>query len=176
MITKFNIWTDGACSPNPGKGGFCFYLEAVDEQGNIVNRALASDYDKNSTNNIMELSAIWKALQFVEILQESRKDVDANYKITVTSDSQYCINAFNKGWLVNWKKNNFTRKGEPLANKEIWKDVYHLVYEKFKNKIGFIWVRGHQSNECNNLCDTYAVKARIEEQPFYLVNNQIPKF
>lgn len=135
------IYTDGACSGNPGPGGW----------GSILmykgNKKEISGGNPNTTNNIMEITAVIEALKLLKF--------PCNVK--VYSDSAYVVNAFNQGWIYNWKKNNWkTASKEPVKNQELWEELYSLVQ---KHKVEFIKVKGHSDNEYNNRCDFLATSA-----------------
>ena len=135
------IYTDGACSGNPGPGGWGAILMCNGIQKEI------SGAQKNTTNNIMEITAVLEALKLLK--------VECNVKIY--SDSAYVVNAFNKGWIYNWKKNNWKTAGKtPVKNQELWEELYNLTK---KHKVEFIKVKGHSDNEYNNRCDFLATSA-----------------
>lgn len=135
------IYTDGACSGNPGPGGWGAILMCDGKQKEI------SGSNKDTTNNIMEITAVLEALKLLK--------VECNVKIY--SDSAYVVNAFNQGWIYNWRKNNWkTASKDPVKNRELWEELYALTQ---KHKCEFIKVKGHSDNEFNNRCDTLAVSA-----------------
>ena len=135
------IYTDGACSGNPGPGGWGAILMYNETKKEI------SGAEKNTTNNIMEITAVLRALK---LLKEQ-----CNVKIY--SDSAYVVNAFKQGWIYNWRKNNWkTANKEPVKNKELWEELYELVQN---HEVEFIKVKGHSDNEFNNRCDFLATSA-----------------
>ena len=135
------IYTDGACSGNPGPGGWGTILIYKDIKKEISGGA------KNTTNNIMEMTAVIEGLK---LLKEP-----CNVKIY--SDSAYVVNAFNEKWIDGWIKENWQNsKKEPVKNKELWLELIDLI--KIHN-IEFIKVKGHSDNELNNRCDELARKA-----------------
>ena len=135
------IYTDGACSGNPGPGGWGAILMYNETKKEI------SGAEKNTTNNIMEITAVLRALK---LLKEK-----CNVKIY--SDSAYVVNAFKQGWIYNWRKNNWkTANKEPVKNKELWEELYELVQN---HEVEFIKVKGHSDNEYNNRCDFLATSA-----------------
>lgn len=143
---KILIYTDGACSGNPGPGGWGAILMYKEHKKEI------SGGNKNTTNNIMEITAVLEALK--KLKDSCTEDVE------VYSDSAYVVNAFNNGWIYNWQKNNWkTASKEPVKNKELWEELYKLV-KKFNVK--FIKVKGHSDNEFNNRCDELA-RSEIEK-------------
>ena len=131
------IYTDGACSGNPGTGGLGIVMKYKEQR-----KELAYGF-KLTTNNRMELIAVIVAL---ESLKKENSDV------IVYSDSKYVIDAINLGWVYNWVKKDFKDK----ANADLWKRF--LVVHK-KHHIKFMWVKGHASNKENNRCDELAVAA-----------------
>ena len=137
-MEKVIIYTDGACSGNPGPGGWGSILMYKENKKEI------SGGSKDTTNNIMELIAVIEGLKMLKFPCE----------VEVYSDSAYVVNAFNQGWIYNWIKNNWmTSAKEPVKNKEIWKELYDLTK---KHKVKFIKVKGHSDNEFNNRCDEMA--------------------
>ena len=132
------IYTDGACSGNPGPGGWGAVLMFKDYKKEI------SGGDKNTTNNIMELTAVVEALRLVKY----------PCKIKLYSDSAYVTNGFLQGWIYNWIKKNWkTADGKPVKNKELWEELYSFTKI---HEIEFIKVKGHSDNEYNNRCDELA--------------------
>ncbi len=131
----------GHAHGNPGPGGWgtiLFYKE---------NRKEISGGEKNTTNNIMELTAVIEGLKLLKFECE----------VEIYSDSAYVVNAFNQGWIYNWKKNNWkTASKEPVKNKELWEMLANLTN---KHKVKFIKVKGHADNENNNRCDFLAREA-----------------
>jgi ribonuclease HI len=132
------IYTDGSSRGNPGPGGYGVVLIS----GNL-RKELSQGY-KLTTNNRMELMAVIAGLKAL------KKD-DLN--VTVYSDSQYVVNAVEKGWLKNWIATNF--KGGK-KNRDLWM-AYHELSQK--HKIKFVWVKGHADNPWNNRCDELATEA-----------------
>ncbi len=140
-MKEVTIYTDGACSGNPGPGGWGAVLIYNENKKEI------SGANKETTNNIMEITAVLEAMK---LLKE-----ECNVKIY--SDSAYVVNAFNQGWIYNWMKNNWkTANKEPVKNKELWEELYSLIQ---KHKVEFIKVKGHSDNELNNRCDFLATSA-----------------
>ena len=140
-MKEVTIYTDGACSGNPGPGGWGAILMYNDIKKEI------SGASKETTNNIMEITAV---LEAIKLLKEE-------CKVKVYSDSAYVVNAFNQGWIENWQKNNWKTSGkDPVKNKELWEELYNLVK---KHKIEFVKVKGHSDNEFNNRCDYLATSA-----------------
>ena len=140
-MKKVIIYTDGACSGNPGPGGW----GAVLIYGK--NKKEISGASKDTTNNIMEITAVIEAFKFLK----------EECEVHVYSDSAYVVNAFNQGWIYNWQKNNWkTASKEPVKNRELCEELYSLVK---KHKVNFNKVKGHSDNELNNRCDFLATSA-----------------
>lgn len=137
-MKKVDIYTDGACSGNPGVGGWGVILIY-----NGVEKEL-SGYYKETTNNRMEL---FSALQG---LRELKYPCEVN----LYSDSAYLVDAFNKKWLESWKNNRWrTASKDEVKNQDLWKA---LLTETARHTVTFIKVKGHSDNEYNNRCDRLA--------------------
>ncbi|MBE5754294.1 MAG: ribonuclease HI [Clostridiales bacterium] len=133
------IYTDGACSGNPGVGGYCAIL--------IYNgvEKVVSAAEKETTNNRMELLAVIKGL---ECLKES-------CNVVLYSDSQYVVDAFNQKWIESWIANGWRTAGKKeVKNIDLWKTLVELTKT---HNVTFIKVKGHADNEYNNRCDQIAV-------------------
>lgn len=140
-MEKVIIYTDGACSGNPGPGGWGAILMYKDTKKEI------SGGKKDTTNNVMELTAALEGLKMLKFPCE----------VDLYSDSAYLVNGFSQGWIYNWQKNNWqTSNKEPVKNKEIWQEIYNLTQ---MHKVKFIKVKGHADNEFNNRCDEMAREA-----------------
>ena len=138
---KYTIYTDGACSGNPGPGGWgAVIFDNENKQKNISGR------EENTTNNRMELSAAIMALQ----------EVNTNSEITIYTDSTYVKNGITE-WVLKWKENGWKNSNkEPVKNKDLWKKLDTLCKQ---NIVNWKWVKGHASNKYNNLADELATKA-----------------
>ena len=138
-LKSVDIYTDGACSGNPGMGGWAAILiyKGVEK--------IISGFDKSTTNNRMELFSVIQALRHLK----------ERCSVTLYTDSAYVADAFNKNWLDAWQKNNWktASKGE-VKNQDLWSA---LIFEKNKHILNFVKVRGHSDNELNNRCDRLAV-------------------
>ncbi|MBO4594716.1 MAG: ribonuclease HI [Clostridia bacterium] len=133
------IYTDGACSGNPGAGGYCAILVFGGTE------KIVKGYEPDTTNNRMELVA---AIEGISSLKES-------CRIKLYSDSSYLINAFNNGWVFDWKENGWKTAGKAeVKNIDLWEKLLSLYG---KHKISFIKVKGHADNDYNNRCDKIAV-------------------
>ncbi|MCD8323151.1 MAG: ribonuclease HI [Oscillospiraceae bacterium] len=139
-MKEVTIYTDGACSGNPGPGGWAAILQYKGMEKEL------SGGERNTTNNRMELTAVIRALA---ALKEP-------CIVSVYTDSQYISRAIGEGWLTKWKKNGFTKKGS-LKNAEMWRELDGLLQ---KHTVTFHWVKGHAENDLNNRCDRLAVKER----------------
>jgi len=138
-IKKIEIYTDGACSGNPGPGGWGVILIYGD-----VKKELRGG-ETVTTNNRMELISVISAL---EALREP-------CEVKLYTDSLYVANAVNQGWLESWRKRGWKRKGGEVKNLDLWLRLGPLLE---KHKVSFIWVKGHADNEYNNRCDEIAVE------------------
>ena len=145
------LYTDGACSGNPGKGGYGgVYLP---KQTSNLNCQEFSGGDDNTTNNRMELMAVIEGLKLIEDKEESGLK-EKGEKVKVYSDSAYVVNAFNQNWLNNWKKNGWRSSGGgEVLNIDLWKELLSLTE---KREVEFIKVKGHSDNALNNRCDALA--------------------
>jgi len=138
---KYIIYTDGACSGNPGPGGWgAVIFENEKKQNNISGSA------KNTTNNRMELLAAIMALKYVK----------NNSEITIYTDSTYVKKGITE-WVLKWKKNDWKNtKKKPVKNKDLWLKLVNLCE---KNKMSWRWVKAHSTNKYNNLADELATQA-----------------
>lgn len=140
-MDKVIIYTDGACSGNPGPGGWGSILMAGTNQKEI------SGGKKNTTNNIMELTAVIEALKLLKRPCE----------VDLYSDSAYVVNAFLQDWISGWIKNNWINSSkEEVKNKELWQELVELTKT---HKVTFHKVKGHSDNQYNNRCDELARSA-----------------
>lgn len=144
--TFVNIYTDGACSGNPGPGGFGTILVHVDKDGFKHEKELSEGF-KCVTNNQMELMAVIAGLEALK----------KPCNVTLYSDSQYVVNAFNEKWIDGWIKRGWKNSDKkPVKNVELWQ---RLLKAKEPHTVEFIWVKGHAGHEYNERCDTLAVNA-----------------
>ena len=135
------IYTDGACSGNPGPGGWGAILMCKDYKKEI------SGGKKETTNNIMELTAVIEALKLLKY----------PCNVNLYSDSAYVVNAFLQNWILNWQKNNWKTSGKSeVKNKELWQELIELTQI---HNVTFHKVKGHADNEYNNRCDELARNA-----------------
>ena len=135
-----NVYTDGACSGNPGKGGYCAILIYGDVE------KVVSGFENNTTNNRMELLAVIKGLEALKF----------PCKVNLYSDSNYVVEAFNQGWISQWQLNGWKTAGKKeVKNVDLWQDLISLVNI---HQVTFIKVKGHSDNPYNNRCDKIAVE------------------
>ncbi|MBX3355734.1 MAG: ribonuclease HI [Phycisphaeraceae bacterium] len=147
MLARFELYTDGACSGNPGPGGWAFILRGEGIDGEVAR----SGFDPQTTNNRMELLAIIEGL---EALPADRG------KVSVTSDSEYAVKGLRE-WLDGWKQKGWkTSRREPVKNDDLWKRLDAL---RERHEVSMHWVRGHKDHPENNRCDQMAV-AEIERR------------
>ncbi len=143
-MKKVDIYTDGACSGNPGIGGWCAILIY-----NGIEKTI-SGFNKQTTNNRMEVFAI---IQGLAALKE-------RCEVTIYSDSAYAVNAIENGWLESWKRNGWrTGDNKEVKNIDLWNDLSLRMSE---HNVRFVKVKGHADNEYNNLCDKTA-RAEIDK-------------
>lgn len=140
---KVNVYTDGACSGNPGKGGYGILMEWV---GKPYIKEFSEGF-RLTTNNRMELLAV------IVALEQLKKD---GITVVVYSDSKYVVDSVEKKWVFNWVKKGFKDK----KNADLWRR-FILVYKK--HEVKFIWIKGHNDHPQNERCDQLAVKAAKKE-------------
>lgn len=169
-MNEIKIFTDGACSGNLGIGGwssiFCFPSGVKIYSGNAM----------HTTNNRMELTAIVKTLAFISTLHDKnewiKNEVD---QFKICSDSAYCINAINKGWIQKWRLNKWkTQSKEDVKNKDLWL-LFWRSYLICKDKIPsiiFEKVAGHSGNPQNELADKVARKEVTDLKVFLIENGE----
>ena len=137
-MKEVTIYTDGACSGNPGAGGYGVVL-----MYGAAKKELSEGYEK-TTNNRMEILAVIRGL---EALKEP-------CRVILYSDSKYVVDAIEKGWVVKWKQNGWMRnKKERASNVDLWEQLLVMLA---KHQVKFIWVKGHADNPWNERCDELA--------------------
>ena len=142
--TKVTLYTDGACSGNPGVGGYGAILVHIDANGVKHEKEFSQGY-KMTTNNQMELLAVIVGLEAL------KKPCD----VELTSDSKYLVDAFNQKWIDGWIKKGWKGSNkQPVKNQDLWK---RLLKAKEPHNVKFIWVKGHAGHEYNERCDQMAV-------------------
>jgi ribonuclease HI len=138
-LDKVDIYTDGACSGNPGPGGWAAILVARGVEKVI------SGGELSTTNNRMELTAAIEAL----------KCLKRACRVHIFSDSSYLVSAFTQGWLLGWQQNNWKNAaGDQVSNLDLWQA---LIQAAKPHQVEWIKIKGHQDNEYNNRCDRLAV-------------------
>ena len=140
-MKKVCIYTDGACSGNPGPGGWAAILSCMGRGKEL------SGGERETTNNRMELRAVIEALSALKEPCE----------VELWTDSQYIARAINEGWLAGWKRRGWRRKEGELKNPELWQRLDALLGE---HKVTVNWLRGHDGQEQNERCDALAVAER----------------
>lgn len=140
LMKKVSIYTDGACSGNPGPGGWGAILIYGEEKKEL------SGGHADTTNNRMELMGVISAMENLKI----------PCQVTLYTDSQYIVNAVNKGWAKKWKANGWMRsKKDAAKNPDLWERLLALLEI---HDTTFVWVKGHAENQYNNRCDELAVE------------------
>ena len=143
-MKKVDLYTDGACSGNPGAGGYA---------GVLIYKGVQREYsgaEPQTTNNRMEVKAVLEGLNRLKY----------PCIVDIYSDSAYTVNAFLNGWVYAWKKNGWKKAdGKAVQNVDLWEDLYKKVQE---HEVTFHKVAGHADNELNNRCDELARAAIVE--------------
>ncbi len=143
-LKKVDIFTDGACSGNPGPGGWGAILRYGNHELEL------SGGDKSTTNNRMELTAVIEAL----------KRLKEKCSVTIYTDSKYVADAFLQGWIWNWAKNGWKKSDKkPVLNPELWQT---LLTEIRKHDYKIVWVKGHAGHPENERCDKLATAKSAE--------------
>lgn len=136
------IFTDGACSGNPGAGGYGVVMRYGSHEKEL------SGGEPSTTNNRMELTAVIEGLS---ALKEP-------CRVILTTDSKYVADSVSKGWLYNWQKKNWVKSGnKPVPNADLWKRLIPLLNT---HEVKFVWVKGHAGHPENERCDSLAVVQR----------------
>lgn len=139
-MKQIEIYTDGACSGNPGPGGWGAVLVYNGKEKEL------SGSEKETTNNRMELTAVIMALNAL----------NQPCEVKLTTDSKYVCDAVNKGWVYSWRKNGWRKSDKrPALNVDLWEELLSLLE---KHEVEFIWVKGHNGHKYNEICDALAVK------------------
>lgn len=148
------IYTDGACSGNPGPGGWSAILQL---KGTEFRRELSGGY-RLTTNNRMELIA---ALEALAALKEP-------CEVELFTDSRYLRDSVEKGWLFSWQKNDFVKKNKPVPNRDLWKRLMPLLQT---HAVQLIWIQGHaghpENERCDKLAHSYAQKPNLPPDEIY---------
>lgn len=155
LQSKVTIYTDGACEPNPGVGGWAAILLYNSQNGSLVQKEIYGSHPK-TTNNRMEITGV------IESLKLLKRPCD----VTVISDSKYVVGAVGNwvngiqqnGWMIGWKDNGWKRKDGHLLNVDLWQEIHEIA--KIHESIVMKWVRGHTGDPLNERCDQLAGVAR----------------
>ena len=143
-MKSVTLYTDGACSGNPGPGGWAAILQWRGKE------KVLSGGEKLTTNNRMELTAVIRGL---EALKEP-------CQVTVYSDSRYVVEAMTEGWALGWRARGWKRRGSGEAkNPELWARLLELAET---HRLSWVWVKGHADNELNARCDALAVAESLK--------------
>ena len=143
-MKKLTIYTDGACSGNPGKGGWAAILIVGDNKKNL------SGAEYKTTNNRMELTAVIQSLQSLDDYND--------FEIEINTDSKYVKDGI-EIWINKWKENGWkTANKKEVKNQDLWKNLDNIIQEK---KIKWNWVKGHSNNELNNEVDKLARESML---------------
>lgn len=148
-MKQVSVFTDGACSGNPGAGGWAAILRYKDNEIEL------SGGERETTNNRMELSAVIAALSALKEPCE----------VIVQSDSKYVVDSVQKGWVYSWKNRGWRKSDKkPVLNQELWEKLLELLD---MHKVDFRWVKGHAGHPENERCDTLAVEQsrRFSDSP-----------
>ncbi len=144
-MRKVELFTDGACSGNPGKGGYGAILRYMGHEKEI------SGGERDTTNNRMEMKALIEGL----------KALKEPCEVVVYSDSKYLIDAITQKWVYGWEKRNWIKSdGNPALNSDLWKEILELLKI---HKCEFVWVKGHNGHPENERCDRLAVEAAAKQ-------------
>ncbi len=138
-MKQVELYTDGACRGNPGKGGWGAILVYGKYEKEL------SGAERMTTNNRMELTSVIAGL----------KALKEPCRVTLYSDSKYVVDAFLEGWVENWKKSGWKRGKDELKNPELWEELYALTKI---HEIEFVWVKGHNGHPYNERCDALATQ------------------
>lgn len=141
-MKQIEIFTDGACSGNPGAGGWGAVLRYGTYEKEI------SGGEPDTTNNRMEMTAVIQAL----------KALKEPCAVTLTTDSKYIVDSITKKWVYGWQKRGWKKSdGSPALNADLWQEILELLE---KHQVSFVWVKGHAGHPENERCDRLAVMER----------------
>ncbi|OUX42200.1 ribonuclease HI [bacterium TMED277] len=157
---KIIAYTDGACSGNPGPGGWGLYLKAENEKGETLKENEFYGNEVHTTNNRMELIGAIKAIEKLK-----KKN---GVSLTIRTDSTYVRKGITE-WLSNWKKNNWCKSDKkPVENKDLWELLDKIVA---KHSVNWEWVKGHSGEQGNEIADELARKGRDEAKKAVSLNS-----
>lgn len=146
-LPQVDMFSDGACSGNPGPGGWGTILRFQDGAGEVHEKELSGG-EAHTTNNRMELTGVIKGLQALKL----------PCSVTLTTDSKYVVDSITKGWVYGWKKHGWIKSDKkPALNVDLWEILLPLLQ---KHQVTFVWVKGHAGHPENERCDTLAVQQR----------------
>lgn len=146
-----DIYSDGAAKGNPGRGGYGALLRFITAEGDVHDRELSKGF-ANTTNNRMELLGVIEALEALK----------APCDVTVHTDSQYVVKAFNQRWIEGWARRGWrTADRRPVKNVDLWQ---RLLQAMNGHEVDYVWVKGHDGNPENERCDRLASDAAEGEK------------
>lgn len=158
---NIKLYSDGACSGNPGPGGWGCILSTVLPNGQVYEVKHSAGY-RYTTNNRMELAGVIEGLSYIKGI----------HNIEVITDSKYVCDAFNQNWIDGWRKRGWKKSNGPLLNPDMWRSLWNLV--TMHHNVKFTWIKGHNNNPYNEECDRMAVMAR-QDIPNLMVDVQYEK-
>ena len=147
MVLTIELWTDGACSGNPGPGGWAFVLAARAQDGTIAKQLEGHGGESRTTNNRMELTAAVRGL----------RALTRPTTVTIFPDSAYLVDAFLDGWLIKWQGNGWKSGRRPVKNQDLWLELLEAVAP---HTVAWERVKGHAGQGLNERCDRLAVYER----------------
>jgi len=146
-LPQVQLFSDGACSGNPGPGGWGTILRFTDSAGRLHDRELSGG-EAHTTNNRMELTGVLAGLMALK----------APCAVIVTTDSKYVADSIGKGWVYGWKKKGWIKADKkPALNVDLWEQILPLLQ---KHQVTIVWVKGHAGHPENERCDRLAVAER----------------
>ena len=146
-LPQVKLFSDGACSGNPGPGGWGTILQFTDAAGKIHEKELSGG-EAHTTNNRMELTGVISGLEALLM----------PCAVTVTTDSKYVVDSITKRWVYGWKRNGWVKSDKkPALNADLWEKLLPLLE---RHKVTFCWVKGHAGHPENERCDALAVAQR----------------
>ena len=148
-LPAVRVFTDGACSGNPGPGGWGTILQFTDAQGRFHEKELSGG-EAHTTNNRMELMGVIAGLEALK----------ASCAVTLTTDSKYVADSISKGWVYGWQKRGWVKADKkPALNVDLWERLLPLLA---KHQVTICWVKGHAGHPENERCDRLAVAQRMQ--------------